>query len=166
MTVAPAQAYWRTKVMTASPAELRLLLLDGAIRFAQQARDGLARSDYEAVYEGVTRCQSILLELINSLRPEHDKDLCDKLAGLYTYMYTQLLAGSTQRQPELIDEVIRLLQHDRETWRLLFEQLAAENAAAGAIDAAPAAAPTAGPTLAGASPIEPGIIGQTISVHG
>ena len=33
-----SQAYLKTKVLTASPAELRLMLIDGAIRFSEQAR--------------------------------------------------------------------------------------------------------------------------------
>ena len=40
-----SNAYLRTKVMTASPAELRLMLLDGAIKFANQAREGLQAKD-------------------------------------------------------------------------------------------------------------------------
>ena len=54
-----AQAYLRTKVLTASPAELRLLLIDGAIRFAQTMRDGLEVKDHEKIYEGSSNCRAI-----------------------------------------------------------------------------------------------------------
>ena len=47
-----AQAYLRTKVMSASPAELRLMLVDGAIRFAEQCRAGLENRDFEQAFEG------------------------------------------------------------------------------------------------------------------
>ena len=39
--------YLKTKVMTAGPAELRLMLFDGALKFAEQGRKGLADKDYE-----------------------------------------------------------------------------------------------------------------------
>ena len=63
-------AYLRTKVMTAKPAELRLMLIDGAIRFTEQAKRGYETKDFEAAYNGTTRAQAILLELVASLR--HD----------------------------------------------------------------------------------------------
>ncbi|MAB72130.1 MAG: hypothetical protein CMJ54_06450, partial [Planctomycetaceae bacterium] len=49
--------------MTASPAELRLLLLDGALRFAEQAREGLEAKNFEQAYEGSRQCRAILAEL-------------------------------------------------------------------------------------------------------
>jgi len=121
-------AYLRTKVMTASPEELRLMLFDGAIRFAEMARAGLSERDYEKSYEGVTRCQAILMELINNLRPEHDAELCRNLSALYTFMYTRMIEASHQKDASIVDEVLSLLQYERETWVMLMEQLAKENA--------------------------------------
>lgn len=123
-------AYLRTKVMTASPGELRLMLIDGAIRFTEQARSGLEARDYEAVYVGVTRAQNIIMELINSLRPEHDETLCARLSGLYTFLYRRLIEASTQRDQGIIDEVLGLLRYERETWMQLLERLAQENRSA------------------------------------
>lgn len=119
-------AYLRTKVMTASPAELRLMLIDGAIKFARQGRDGLAAKDYEACYNGLSQSKSIILELINCLRPEVDRELCSKLSALYTFMYKRLLDATMERSPAIVDEVLSLLEYERETWVLLMEQLAVE----------------------------------------
>jgi flagellar protein FliS len=119
--------YLRTKVLTARPEELRLMLFDGAIRFAGMAKDGIAAKDYEKSYEGVTRCQAILLELINSLRPEHDPELCQKLSALYTFMYTRMIEAGRQRDAAIVDEVLGLLRYERETWVLVMEQLAKEH---------------------------------------
>ena len=41
VTVKPVNEYLRTRVLTASPEELRLMLLDGALKYAMQAREGL-----------------------------------------------------------------------------------------------------------------------------
>jgi len=123
-------SYLRTKVMSASPAELRLLLIDGAIRFAEQARDGLAAKDFEEAYNGTTQCQAILMELIAALRPEVDRELCERLQALYLFLYRRLIAASSERDPAIVEEVLRLLRYDRETWRLLMEQLAEPQAAA------------------------------------
>ncbi len=125
--------YLKTKIMTAGPAELRLMLFDGALKFAEQGRQGLSRKDYEAAYHGISRCQEILAELMNSLDPKHAPELCEKLSGLYAFMMTRLMAASTERDPAIVQEVIKLLEFERETWLMLLEKLAGEKAAAGSM---------------------------------
>ena len=124
MSAAPSQAYLRTKVLTASPAELRLLLIDGALRFAETARRGYEEKNFEASYEGTSKCQAILTELMCSLRPEQAPDLCGKLSALYTYLYKRLLEASMEKSPAIVEEVIGLLKYERETWVLLMDDLA------------------------------------------
>ena len=75
---AGSQAYLRTKVMTASPAELRLMLLDGAIRFAEQAKRGYETKDYELSFEGTTKAQAIVLELLEKETGETYPELAEK----------------------------------------------------------------------------------------
>lgn len=133
--------YLRTKVMTASPAELRLMLLDGAIKFARQGEAGLERRDYEAAYNGVSRCQSIVMELINGLRPEHAPELCAQLESLYTFLYTRLMRALTERDPAGVREVVELLEYERQTWTMVIDRLASENVAAGAMTETPEARP-------------------------
>ena len=163
MSAPNPKAYLQTKVMTASPAELRLMLFEGAIRFATQARDGLANKDYEAAYTGITRCQNIIVELINGLKPEHDPQLCNRLSGLYTFLYTRLMQAGSERNLVYIDEVVNLLNYERDTWTMLLDQLAAENrAASGATDVPRDVAPTLPPNSASVG----SIIGGTVSVRG
>jgi len=132
MTTSTPNPYLRTKVMTASPTELRLMLLDGAIKFLEQGKAGLERRDYEASYNGISRCQNILMELLNGLEPEKEPDLCAKLAGLYTFMYTRLMKACTEKSPAIAGEVLDLLRYERETWHLLMQQMAEENASGAA----------------------------------
>jgi len=147
MKRSPTQEYLRTKVLTASPAELRLMLLDGALRFVTQAQDGLAARDYERLYEGVTRSQAILLELLNGLDPRHDAELCKRLSGLYTYLYTRLVAANSLRDASILEEVQKLLSFERETWVMLMAKLSEDQgqngqAASGTVATAPAGAVT------------------------
>jgi flagellar protein FliS len=127
-----AKTYLRTKVHTASPAELRLMLLDGAIRFAEQGREGLARRDFEMSYNGLSRAQAILMELINALRPEESPDLCGRLQGLYLFMYRRLIEANTKRNVKPVEEVLRLLRYERETWIRLMAKLREETGTQGA----------------------------------
>lgn len=134
----PANAYLRTKVLTASPEELRLLLLDGAIKFARQGRDGLAARNYEASYNGISQARDIVMELLTSIRPEHDPELCERVKSVYAFMYTELVSASMEKSVAKIDAVIKLLEFERETWALLMDKLVAER---GAVAAEPKARP-------------------------
>lgn len=126
----PANAYLRTRVLTASPEELRLLLLDGAIKFARQGREGLASKDYEASYNGISQSRNIVLELLTTVKPEHDPDLADRVKALYTYMYVTMVEASMEKSVEKLDSVISLLEYERETWVMLMDQLAKERGGA------------------------------------
>jgi len=121
-----SNAYLRTKVMTASPAELRLLLLDGSIKFANQAREGLETKNFEMSYTGFTSCRNIVLELINGIRPEHDPELAERVRALYLFLYSELFESSFEKDIPRLDKVIELLEYERQTWALLMEKLAAE----------------------------------------
>ena len=131
MSNANAQAYLRTKVLTASPAELRLLLLDGAIRFAQMMRDGLEATDHEKIYEGSSNCRAIVTELITSLKPEVNPELCERLNGIYTFIFSRLVEAMSEKSTEIVDEVLKLLVYERETWAMLVQNIARSGASEG-----------------------------------
>jgi len=111
--------YLKTRVLTASREELRLMLYDGAIRFANQARAALDRRDFEAGHEALVRAQRIVLELSSSLKHELAPELCGKLAALYTYIYRQLVAANVEHKHQPLDEALKLLEFERETWQML-----------------------------------------------
>jgi flagellar protein FliS len=141
-----SNAYLRTKVMTASPAELRLMLLEGSIKFALQARDGLEQKNYEQSYNGFSSCRNIVLELINGIKPEHDPELAEKVRGLYLFLYSELVQASFDKDIARLDKVIELLEYERETWEKLMEKLSAEESKHPAIQRPqPAATGTHGP---------------------
>jgi flagellar secretion chaperone FliS len=142
----PINAYLRTRVLTASPEQLRLMLLEGAIKFASQGRDGLVAKNFEASFTGISQCRDILLELLTTMKPEFDPELCQRLRSLYTFMYTQLVEASMERDINKLDAVISLLEFERETWILLIERLAEERSTP-ACAAADAREPAARPAL-------------------
>lgn len=127
-TPAGPNPYLRTKILTASPEELRLMLFDGALKFAKQARKALDRDkpEFDTVYENLTKAQKIVLELSTSMKAEVAPDLVEKLSGLYTYIYRRLVDANVEHEVGPLDEAIKLLAFERETWVLLMEKNAAE----------------------------------------
>ena len=123
-----AQNYLRTQVLTATPEQLQMMLYDGAIRFAEQARPALQAKNWEVSYNMISRAQRIIAELISSLRPDLAPELCGKLAGLYNYVYRQLIDANINHKIEPLDEAIKILRYQRETWAMLLSQLGKQKA--------------------------------------
>lgn len=121
-----ANAYLKTKVMTASPEELRLMLIDGAIKFARQAMSGLENNNPELTYSGFTQCRDIVLELLNTIKPEYAPQIAKSVQDLYTYMYGELVKASISKDRGILGEVLGLLEYERETWVLTMAQLTHE----------------------------------------
>lgn len=137
-----ANAYLRTQVMSASPAELRMMLLDGAVKFARQGRQGLAEKNHELVYTGFSQARAIVTELMTSIRHEIDPDLCEKVRSLYAYIFQELVGASLESDLGRADKVIELLEFEAQTWRLLMDKIKPEDA--GPTEPRPAAYPAAG----------------------
>jgi|GEM_PF-436337 len=147
----PVNAYLRTKVLTAGPEELRLMLLDGAIKFAVQGRDGLLRKDYEASFNGISQCRDIICELMTSIRPEHDPALAERVLSVYSFIFSEITQASMDKDTAKLTKVIELIMYERETWSLLIQKLAEERgsptrATTGATTGATTAAGSAHPT--------------------
>ena len=124
-----AQNYLRTKVMTATPEQLQLMLYDGAIRFAEQARVALAQKNFEVSFSCLSRATKIITELSSSLRHELAPELCGKLAALYNFVYFKLVEANIEHKIQSIDEALSILRYQRETWMLLLDQLGKSKAA-------------------------------------
>lgn len=122
MTFDVNNPYFRTKVLTASPEELRLLLIEGCLRFLRSGREALKARDPEKVYEHLTNARAILVELSSSLKRDVDPALCDRLEAIYTYILRLTVDGSFRRDASKLDEAISLMEYDRETWILAMEK--------------------------------------------
>lgn len=125
MTGAASNEYLKNAVLTASPEQLQLMLYDGAIRFARQGRDALARKDYSTSCEKLLRAQRIVVEMEAGLRHEVNPELCQQLAALYHFVYTRLVDANLRQETGAVDEALCILEHQRETWRMLMEKIAA-----------------------------------------
>ena len=127
-----AQNYLRTKVLTATPEQLQMLLFDGAIRFGEQAKIALEQKNFEQTFQLIGRTQKIVNQLIYALNPDISPDLCKKLTSLYNYAYRKLAEASIQHKVESLDEALKVLKYQRQTWAMLMENLAKDKAGAAA----------------------------------
>ncbi len=128
-----ADSYLRTRVLTATPEQLQMMLYDGALRFCEQAREFLVEKKWEQSYSLISRVQKILVEMNCSLKHDVSPDLCGKLASLYNYAYRRLIEANIEHKVEAIDDAIEVLRYQRDTWAMLMEQLGKQKATAAAM---------------------------------
>lgn len=113
------QNYLRTKVLTATPDRLLLLLFEGAIKFTEQGRMGVKNGEFESSNAAYQKAGRIVLELAAALRPGHlSGDVTDRLRALYLFVYERIVHANLKREDEPAEEALQILNHLLETWRL------------------------------------------------
>lgn len=137
MTTTAPNAYLRNAVMTATPEQLQLMLYDGAIRFATQGRDALEVKNYEVSFERLNRAQKIVLEMQSGLNHDVNPSLCAQMASLYDFVYRKLVDACIEHDVTAVDDALKILHHQRETWVMLIDRLTQEARGASGGDAPP-----------------------------
>jgi len=118
-------SYFETEVLTAPPQKLQLMLLDGAIRFIGRGRQLWEAGKNEEGAESLIRAQQIVSQLIAALDGRIDPELTRKLASVYLFVFRALVEANLDRDQKKVDDALRVLETERETWRRLCEKLAA-----------------------------------------
>ncbi len=115
--------YLRNAVMTARPEQLQLMLYDGAIRFASQAREAIEKKEIENSFNLLTRAQNIVREMENGLRHEVSPELCGQMASLYRFVFGKLVDANVNKDVQAVDDALKVLRHQRETWAILADKV-------------------------------------------
>jgi flagellar protein FliS len=107
--------YNRNKIMTASPAELTLLLYDGAIKFCNVALLGLEQNDMEKVHINITKAEDIIVEFQSTLN--HKYAVAEDFDKIYKYIYELLVEANIKKDRELLERALNELRGMRDTWK-------------------------------------------------
>jgi len=127
-------AYLRDAILTAAPEQLQLMLYDGAIRFCLQARDAIEQKDYEESFNKLTRAQNIILEMQGALNYDVNRELCERVAAIYNFLYRRLVDANMHRDTVAIDDALKILRIERETWQILTDKVRAATESGQSID--------------------------------
>lgn len=114
MITSPYEKYRQSSVQTSNPAQLVIMLYDGAIRFIRTAMDGLSKQDYEKTNLNFGKAQSIVSELMSTL--DYSYEISKNLYSLYEYTNYLLIEANIRKSPEKAEEAIGYLTELRETW--------------------------------------------------
>ncbi len=113
-TNAAAAAYQQTRIKTASPAELTLMLFDGAVKFCNIGKAALEKNDYEKANTYIQKAKKIIVEFRNSLN--FDYPVAKDFDRVYEYIYYTLVDANVKKDMELLDEALGRIKEMRETW--------------------------------------------------
>ena len=111
----PYAAYANSKIMTASPAELVLMLYDGAIKFCNIAIMGIQEKDIEKAHNNIIKVERILREFLNTL--DHKYPVAKDFENVYNYLIRRLHEANIQKDEEILQEVLKHLRTMRDTWK-------------------------------------------------
>lgn len=129
MATTGSDAYLRTQILTAPPEKLQLMLYEGAIRFANQAKDRMLDKKLDQSCELLIKAQNIVMELICGLRPDLNGDLCGRMAAVYSFIYRKLVEANVHHDTGAVDAAVRVLTIQRDIWLELLDKLTQERAA-------------------------------------
>ena len=124
------ESYLVNEVLTATPEKLQLILVETAIRAAERAKHYWQIKDDEKACESVVRAQEIAGELLAGVNHDIDPPLARRMAGIYAFVLQRLVEASLQRDPKGIDDAVRVLRIERDTWQQVCQKMAAERHAA------------------------------------
>lgn len=111
------ERYLETEVMTAPPQKLHLMLIEGAIRTTQKGKELMLADEHEEACETLIRAQRIVTEMLTGLNRDADAALARKFAAVYLFVFRSLMEANARRNPDKLDDALRVLRVERETWR-------------------------------------------------
>ena len=108
-------AYNNGKVLTATPAELTLMLYEGAIKFANIAIVAIEKNDIEKAHNNIIKTERIIIEFQSTL--DHRYEVAKDFDAVYSYLIRRLRDANFKKDPEILEEVLRHLRTMRDTWK-------------------------------------------------
>lgn len=123
--------YLEAEVLTATPQKLQLMLIEGAVRFVARTRLFWQEGRNDEACETLIRSQQIVTQLLAALNDQIEPEIVRRVASIYLFVFRTLVDANLHRDPAKLDEVTRVLEIERETWRQLCEKLGSTTADAG-----------------------------------
>ena len=108
-------AYANSKVATATPAELTLMLYDGAIKFCNIAIMALEEKDLEKAHNNIIKVENIISEF--QITVNHKYPVAKDFDAVYKYLKERLVEANVKKDKEVLEEVLEHLRTMRDTWK-------------------------------------------------
>lgn len=114
-------AYANNKILTASPAELVLMLYEAAIKFTNIAISAVEiteehpSKEIEKAHENILKVERIIEELQLSLDKKYP--VAQDFDNVYQYIQQRLVDANVNKDKEVLEEILKHLRKMRDTWK-------------------------------------------------
>ena len=108
-------AYANNKIMTASPAELTLMLYEGAIKFCNLAIMAIEDKDIVKAHNNIMKVERIIEEFKATLN--HKYPVAKDFDSVYDYLMMRLQEANVKKDTEILEEVLKHLRTMLDTWK-------------------------------------------------
>lgn len=107
--------YNNSKVLTASPAELTLMLYEGAIKFCNVAIAAIEHEDIAKAHTNIVKTQKIIDYLRQTLDMKYP--VAQDFENIYVYLSQRLVEANVKKDKDILEEVNGHLRSVRDTWK-------------------------------------------------
>ncbi len=115
MAMNAAATYKDNKILTATPAELTLMLYEGAIKFCNLALMALEKRDYEKVNINIIKAERIISEFRVTL--DFKYSVAKDFDNVYDYIYQRLIDANIKKDKDILEEALQYIREMRDTWK-------------------------------------------------
>ena len=107
--------YKNSKVLTASPAELTLMLYEGAIKFCNIAIVAVENKEIEKAHINIIKTEKIVDHFRRTLDMKYP--VAQDFERVYIYLARRLTQANATKDKEILEEVCGHLRTMRDTWQ-------------------------------------------------
>ncbi len=112
--------YNNSKILTASPAELTLMLYDGAIKFCNIAILAIEQKNIEKAHINIVKTEKIIDYFRQTLDMSYP--VAEDFERVYSYLSQRLTEANVKKDKEILEEVNQHLHSMRDTWNEVMKQ--------------------------------------------
>ena len=107
--------YNNSKILTATPAELVLMLYEGAIKFGNIAISAIEVNDVQKAHTNIVKVEKIIDHLRVTLDMQYP--VAKEFDKVYEYLAGRLIEANAKKDKEIMAEVCMHLRSMRDTWK-------------------------------------------------
>lgn len=119
MAMNAAAVYQNSKIMTATPQELTLMLYDGAIKFCNLAIMAIEKKEIPKAHSNIVKAENIIREFRSTLDIKYPT--AQDFDVMYEYINRRLVEANMKKDKEILEEVLVYIKDMRDTWKELMK---------------------------------------------
>lgn len=107
--------YNNSRILTASPAELTLMLYEGAIKFCNIAVEAVERKDIQKAHVNIVKVENIIDYLRKTLDMKYP--VAQDFERIYLYLEQRLVEANIKKDKQILEEISLHLHAVRDNWK-------------------------------------------------